>query len=683
MRQPNHFYALMLNCLKKLFPIFFIHVKIFLSFLLHSVRHMPCRIAPFPLTDRKCNFKTASDPQFPNCFQLPAGENGFHEARNFPTGCGTGEKMLKYLKKYWFYALLTPIFMIGEVVMDLVQPRLMSTIVDEGVLGLSNNNVGDLNLVITVGLQMVGFVLLGGCFGVLSGVFANLCGQNFGNDVRKDAFARIMSLSFEQTDKFTSGSLITRVTNDITQIQNLVMQCLRGFVRTFMLFGGGIVSLLLLDVSFGVVVACALPFLMICTFYFLSKANPKFYVLQDKLDKVNNVMQENVSGSRVVKAYVKERYEQNRFETANNDLVGTQLDVLLLFSYMTPIMNIILNISIVSVIKVGAIQVAAGGTTPGNVMAAITYISQILNAVMRMAMIFQSVSRGVASGRRVQEVLNCQPSITDGSFSASSPAMDSQAAASASMTAGKASGKVEFRHVSFAYPSMGDRKILDDISFTIRPGETFAILGSTGCGKSSMVNLIPRFYDTTGGQVLVDDVDVKEYKLRDLRGKIAVALQKSEIFSMSIAENIRWGNPLADDTQVQKAAETAQAMEFIQTKAEGMATPVTQGGTSLSGGQKQRLAISRAVLKQAEILIFDDTTSALDLRTEAKLYAALKKDYPHITKIIIAQRIASVRDADRIAVLENGKIAACGSHDELLATSDIYRDIYSSQSKSN
>ena len=573
--------------------------------------------------------------------------------------------MLKYLKKYWYFALLAPIAMVGEVCMDLIQPRLMSTIVDEGVLGLSNNGVGDLNLIITVGLQMIGFVLLGSLFGILSGVFANLCGQNFGNDMRKDAFNKIMSLSFEQTDKFTTGSLITRVTNDITQIQNLVMQCIRGFVRTFMLFGGGIVSLLLLDVSFGVVVACALPFIVLTAAYFLAKANPKFYILQEKLDKVNNVMQENVSGSRVVKAYVKEEHERNRFETANGDLVGTQLDVLLLFSYMAPIMNIILNVSVVAIIKIGAIEVAAGGTTPGNVMAAITYISQILNAVMRMAMIFQSVSRGIASGKRVQEVLNCVPTIADGGFSQET----------------SLKGQIEFKNVSFAYPGMGERKILDDISFTIKPGETFAILGSTGCGKSSMVNLIPRFYDATEGQVLVDGVDVRDYDLETLRGKVAMALQKSEVFSTTLAENIRWGNPEASDEQVQQAAQVAQAYEYIRSKSEGFNTPVTQGGTSLSGGQKQRLAISRAVLKDAEILVFDDTTSALDLRTEAMLYDALKTNYPDTTKIIIAQRIASVKDADRIIVLENGKIAACGSHEELLASSEVYQDIYKSQAK--
>lgn len=571
--------------------------------------------------------------------------------------------MLRYLKKYWFFALLAPLFMVGEVSMDLLQPRLMSIIVDEGVLGLSNNNVGDLQLVLTTGLQMIGLVMLGAFFGIMSGVFGNLCAQNYGNDVRKDAFGRIMSLSFEQTDNFTTGSLITRVTNDVTQLQNLVQQCIRGFVRTFMLFAGGIASLLLLDLSFGVVVACALPLVVLCAFYFLTKANPKFYILQEKLDRVNNVMQENVSGSRVVKAYVREGYEQERFETANGDLVGTQLDVLLLFSYMTPIMNIILNVAIVSIIKVGAIQVAAGGTTPGNVMAAITYISQILNAVMRMAMIFQTVSRGVASGRRLKQVLNCSPSITDGDFTGDTPLK----------------GQVEFKNVSFSYPGTGDRRILDGVSFTVHPGETFAILGSTGCGKSSLVNLIPRFYDVTEGQVLVDGVDVKDYTLKGLRKKVAMALQKSEIFSATIAENIRWGNPDAEEAEVAQAAETAQAMEFICQKEEGLQTKVTQGGTSLSGGQKQRLAISRAVLKKAEILIFDDTTSALDLKTEAKLYSALGENCPDVTKIIIAQRIASVRNADRIAVLENGKIAACGSHEELMASSEIYQDIYHSQ----
>ena len=573
--------------------------------------------------------------------------------------------MIKYLKKYWLFFILAPLFMLGEVTMDLLQPRLMGTIVDDGVLGLSNGGVGDLGIVIHTGIRMVGLVLFGCFCGIMSGVFANLCSQNYGNDIRKDAFRKVMSFSFEQTDRFSTGSLITRVTNDITQVQNLVSQCIRGFVRTFLLFAGGILCMLTLDLSFGVVVACALPLIVACVIFFIAKANPMFTVLQDKLDKLNNVMQENVSGTRVVKAYVKEEYEKERFGAANNDLVGTQLDVLLLFSYMTPIMNIILNVSVVAIIKVGAIQVGEGSVTPGNVMAAITYISQILNAVMRMTMIFQMVSRGVASGRRIKEVLVCEPSIADGSFTGE--------------TAVK--GKVEFRDVSFSYPGMSGEKVIEHLNLTILPGETFGILGATGCGKSTLVNLIPRFYEATGGQVLVDDVNVKDYTLRALRDKVAVALQKSEIFSTSIRENIAWGDSDADDEQIRHAAGVAQALEFIDGKEEGLDTHVTQGGHSLSGGQKQRVAISRAILKNAEILIFDDTTSALDLKTEAKLYEALKKEYAGMTKIIIAQRIASVKDADRIAVIESGRIAACGSHEELMESSEIYRDIYDSQLK--
>lgn len=576
--------------------------------------------------------------------------------------------MLKYLKKYWFFALLAPLAMSGEVLMDLLQPRLMSTIVDDGVLGLNNNGVGDLHLVLTVGLKMIGFVALGSCFGILSGVFANLCAQKFGNDVRKSAFGKIMTLSFEQTDKFTTGSLITRVTNDITQVQNLVMQSIRGFVRTFMLFVGGVVSLLLLDVSFAVVVACALPLILLTATFFLAKASPRFYILQEKLDKLNNVMQENVSGSRVVKAYVKERHEQKRFGDANQGLVDTQMGVLLLFSYMSPIMNIILNVSVVAIIKIGSIQVSAGSVTPGDVMAAITYISQLLHAVMRMTMIFQSVTRGVASGKRIQEILNCEPTIQDGK-------------AGDALAHSMLRGQIEFRNVSFAYPTMGQRKILDDISLTIHPGETFAILGSTGCGKSTLVNLIPRFYDATEGEVLVGGIPVKDYPLHDLRERIAMALQKSEVFSTTIAENIRWGKPDATPEELETAASVAQAIEYISAKEDGMDTYVTQGGHSLSGGQRQRLAISRAVLKDADILIFDDTTSALDLRTESKLYEALKKHHPDTTKVIIAQRIASVKDADRIAILENGKIVGLGSHQELLENNEVYQEIYKSQAK--
>lgn len=575
--------------------------------------------------------------------------------------------MLKYLKKYWFFALLAPVFMIGEVSMDLLQPELMSRIIDDGVLGLNNGGVGNLNTVITIGLKMIGFVALGGICGIMSGVFANLCAQQFGNDVRKAVFKRIMEFSFEQTDKFSTGSLITRVTNDITQLQNFVMQCLRGFVRTSMLFIGGIACMVSLNMEFGIIIACALPFVAVCVVYFIAKANPKFTVLQKKLDKVNNVMQENVSGARVVKAYVKEDYETERFEKANNELVSTQLDVLLLLSYMTPIMNIILNLSVVAVIKVGGIQVSAGSATPGNVMAAITYCSQVLNAVMRMTMIFQTASRGIASKKRVMEIINCEPAIKSGTYNKE--------------TAVK--GKVEFKNVSFAYPGMDNENVIENFNLVINPGETIGILGATGCGKSSLVNLIPRFYDVTKGEVLIDGVNVKDHDLQVLRDKVSIALQKPEIFSTTIAENIAWGDDSAGSEKIRQAADIAQATEFIDNRTDGMDTQVSQGGHSLSGGQKQRVAISRAVLKNSEILIFDDATSALDLKTEADLYSELSAKKYDVTRIIIAQRIASVKNADRIVVMDNGRLADVGSHSELIKTSEIYKDIYESQLKGN
>lgn len=573
--------------------------------------------------------------------------------------------MLKYLKKYWLFTMLAPLFMIGEVSMDLIQPELMSHIIDDGVLGINSGGVGNLDIILGTGIRMVLLVAAGGVCGVMSGVFANLSAQQFGNDVRKDTFKRIMSFSFEQTDKFSTGSLITRVTNDITQLQNFVMQCMRGFVRTSMLFIGGIVCMIGLNIQFGLVIACALPFIVICVIYFIAKSNPKFTILQKKLDKLNNIMQENVSGSRVVKAYVKEDYETERFNKANDELVGTQLDVLLLLSYMTPVMNIILNLSVVAVIKVGGIQVMDGSATLGNVMAAITYCSQVLNAVMRMTMIFQTASRGVASQKRIMEVLNCEPAIKDGAYDGETIVK----------------GKVEFRNVSFAYPGNEGASVIEDFNLVISPGETIGILGATGCGKTSLISLIPRFYDVTKGAVLVDDVDVRDYKLEVLRDKIAVSLQKSEIFTASIADNIAWGLPDATPDNIAAAADTAQAAQFINNRKDGMQTIVSQGGHSLSGGQRQRVAIARAVIKPAEILIFDDATSALDLKTEAELYSNLGKNKKDITKIIIAQRIASVKNADRIVVMDNGKLADVGSHEQLMISSSIYKDIYDSQLK--
>ena len=586
--------------------------------------------------------------------------------------------MLKYLKKYWFFALLAPLFMIGEVSVDLLQPQLMSTIVDEGVLGLSNGGVGDLHLVISTGTRMILTVVLGGFFGIMCGVFANMASQNFSNDLRKDVFAKVMSLSFSQTDRFSTGSLITRITNDITQLQNLVSQLIRGFIRSLVFFVGGIFCMLRLDMSFGIIVACAFPVILALILFIVLKVTPLFTIMQSRLDRVNNVVQENVSGSRVVKAYVHEDYERARFGQANQDLVDVQLKGLTYFSYMMPVMNITLNLATVAVIYLGSLRVQAGAVTPGNVMAAITYLSQILSSILMISMIFQSISRGMVSAKRLREVLDCEPEILQRTLAESYshvPETDTPADAPR--------GLVEFRNVSFAYPNGNGEQVLRDIDLTITPGETLAILGSTGCGKTSLVNLIPRFYDPTEGEVLIDGKNVKDYPLTELRDKVAFTLQKSELFSRSIRENILWGRPDATEEEILQAARDAQAAEYILNKPEGFDTMVAEKGASLSGGQKQRLAISRALLKNADILVFDDSTSALDLKTEANLYDALNAHYPNVTKIIIAQRIASVRRADRIVVLEEGRIAACGSHDELMATSAIYQDIYMSQLKTN
>nr|MDE7261766.1 ABC transporter ATP-binding protein/permease [Oscillospiraceae bacterium] len=413
----------------------------------------------------------------------------------------------------------------------------------------------------------------------------------------------------------------------------------------------------------GMVISFAMPPILITVVYFLKKATPIFTHLQEKLDKVNSVMQENVSGARVVKAYVQEDREQDRFGAANQDLVDTQLKALTFFACMMPIINIVMNAAVVAVIYVGGIQVQDGSVTPGNVMAAITYSTQILNSVTMLAMRSQSITRGVASARRLAEILDTEPALRDGKAPLPETA-----------------GQVEFRNVSFRYPGAGET-ILHDINLTIRPGETLGVMGATGSGKSSLASLIPRFYDTVEGAVLVDGVDVRDYPLQELRGRVSIALQKSELFRGTIADNIAIGRPDAGREALVSAAETAQAMEFISHKEEGFDTKVAERGMSLSGGQKQRIAISRAVLKNAEILILDDSTSALDLKTEADLYAALNRESPDATKIIIAQRVASVRGADRIAILEGGTIIACAPHEELLQTCGVYRDIYNSQLK--
>lgn len=573
-------------------------------------------------------------------------------------------KVLRYLKPYWLFALLCPLAMILEVSMDLLQPTLMSDIVDNGILG---DAAADENLryVLITGLKMLVFSLIG-CFGgIASAAFGTAAAQKMGNDLRKDAFAKVMHMSFQQTDKFTTGSLVTRLTNDITAIQEFVAMSLRMFVRTGMQFIGGIAVILTLNVNFGIVLVISLPVQLIAVAIIMKKASPLFSIVQSRLDKVNSVVQENVSGARVVKAFTREEYEINRFDNANTDLMTTNLKVQKLLATLNPILMIIMNASVIAIIMIGGFQVEAKAMQVGEVMAAVTYITQILMSVMMVGMMFQQVSRSAASMKRVNEVLSTNPVISDGNKSADSDN----------------SGTVEFRNVGFSYPGSSGKPVLSGIDLKVGKGQMIAILGSTGCGKTSLVNLVPRFYDATNGDVLVDGVNVKDYDVDTLRSKIGVVLQKSELFSGTVAENIRWGCETATDEEVKTAAKIAQAEEFIDGFNDGYDTMISEKGASLSGGQKQRMSIARAIIKKPEILIFDDSTSALDLSTEAKLHKALRENLSGVTVIMIAQRIASVMRADKIAVLENGSICAFGTHKELMESSSVYRDIYYSQMK--
>ena len=540
----------------------------------------------------------------------------------------------------------------------------MSDIVDNGILG---DAAADENLryVLITGLKMLVFSLIG-CFGgIASAAFGTAAAQKMGNDLRKDAFAKVMHMSFQQTDKFTTGSLVTRLTNDITAIQEFVAMSLRMFVRTGMQFIGGIAVILTLNVNFGIVLVISLPVQLIAVAIIMKKASPLFSIVQSRLDKVNSVVQENVSGARVVKAFTREEYEINRFDNANTDLMTTNLKVQKLLATLNPILMIIMNASVIAIIMIGGFQVEAKAMQVGEVMAAVTYITQILMSVMMVGMMFQQVSRSAASMKRVNEVLSTNPVISDGHKSADSDN----------------SGTVEFRNVGFSYPGSSGKPVLSCIDLKVGKGQMIAILGSTGCGKTSLVNLVPRFYDATEGDVLVDGINVKDYDVDTLRSKIGVVLQKSELFSGTVAENIRWGCETATDEEVKTAAKIAQAEEFIDGFNDGYDTMISEKGASLSGGQKQRMAIARAIIKKPEILIFDDSTSALDLSTEAKLHKALRENLSGVTVIMIAQRIASVMRADKIAVLENGSICAFGTHKELMESSSVYRDIYYSQMK--
>ncbi|MBR1739763.1 MAG: ABC transporter ATP-binding protein [Ruminococcus sp.] len=551
--------------------------------------------------------------------------------------------------------------MVGEVLMDLLQPKLMSKIVDEGVLGQ------DMQLIVRTGVLMLLLLIFGGACGIAASAFSGVASQSFSRDLRVDVFDKVMGLSMQQTDKFTTGSLVTRLTTDITAIQQVVDFCQRMLIRDSLMFIGGIIMMLTMDVHFGIVIVGALPIEIIVMVSVLKKADPYYTVVAQRLDKVNSVVQENVSGARVVKAYTREDYETERFAKANVALMESNLKVAKLIAVLQPVLMLVMNGSIVAIILIGGLQAQAAEIKIGEIMAAVTYLTRIFMGVMMMSMMFQTVSRAMASVRRINEVLETEPAVVSGS---------------GSFDKGE-KGTVSFRNVSFSYPDSQGRPVISGLSLDIKQGENIAILGATGSGKSTLVNLIPRFYDAVEGEVLVDGVNVRDVDTHELREKIGIVLQKSELFSGTVAENISWGDKNADKAAIKQAAEIAQADEFVSAIPGDYDSIIAEKGASLSGGQKQRLSVARAVLKRPEIMIFDDSTSALDLGTEARLRSGLLETLKGTTLITIAQRIASIKNCDRIAVLDHGRLVGCDTHERLLETCEVYQEIYASQVKTS
>lgn len=567
-------------------------------------------------------------------------------------------KILKYLKPHWKFTVLAPLLMLLEVVCDLTQPTLMARIVDEGVIK------GDLTLVLRTGLTMVGIASIGLLGGLGCTATSSVASMNFGCDVRSEVFRKIQKFSFSNLDKFKTSSLITRLTNDIVQVQQIVLMSLRMLVRAPLLCIGGFIMAMSINARLGLILVVAIPLLVISIVSIVSKGFPLFRVVQKRLDKINDVMRENLTGVRVIKAFVRADLEKKRFNAANDSMVEVSLKAGRLMMLVMPVMMLIMNFSVAAVIWFGGFQVSNGSMQVGEIMAFINYLTQILFSLMMVTMMIMNYSRAKVSADRINEVLEADVDIKD-SMDASDAPIES--------------GSVIFENVSFRYPGAGGEPVLKNISLTANPGETIAILGATGSGKSTLVNLIPRLYDVTEGRILVDGRDIRDIKLNTLRNAISVVLQESILFTGTIMENIRWGKEEATEEEVLQAAAAAQAHEFITRFPEGYDTEIGQRGVNVSGGQKQRLSIARAIIKKPPILILDDSTSAVDMATEAKLQKALRELMKNTTSFIIAQRISTVLDADKIIVLEDGKIAAVGNHEELLKTSPIYMDIYTSQ----
>lgn len=573
------------------------------------------------------------------------------------------KRWLQYVKPYTLYFILGPICMLVEVAGEVFMPMFLGQMINAGVDGTLTvqKSILYMSLMILTALLM----MVGGVGGAYFGAKASV---NYSSDVRRDVYKKVQEFSFANIDKFSTGSLVTRLTNDITQIQNFVNTLLRMCLRSPGILIGALIMSISLRPSLSVVFAVTIPLMLVTILTIVKIGFPRFARMQTKVDKLNSTVQESVTNVRVVKSFVREDYETKKFEDANRDLKQTGISAMKVMILTGPFMTLFMNITTAAVVWVGAKLVMGGGENampPGDLSQFISYVNQILMSLMMLTMMFMMSSRAIASARRVAEVLDEKPDINDVS------AVQKDATVK--------HGDIEFRHVTFRYYKNSEDSVLDDINLKIKAGSVVGIIGSTGCGKTTLVSLIPRLYDVDEGEVLVDGINVKNYGLHNLREGVGMVLQKNILFSGTIEDNLRWGDQNADIKEIEAAAQSAQADGFVKSFTDGYQTELEQGGVNVSGGQKQRLCIARALLKKPKILILDDSTSAVDTATEAKIREQFRTGLKDSTKIVIAQRITSVMDADQIVVMNDGRITGVGTHEELLAGNEEYREIYDSQ----
>ena len=566
-------------------------------------------------------------------------------------------RIAKYLKPYLWQIAAVLALVFVQAMTDLQLPDYMSQIVNQGVLA------GDTGAILATGLKMIGITLLGSVCTIASGYLASRVATAYARDLRAAVFDRVEQFSLTEFNKFSTASLITRSTNDVQQVMMVMIIFLRMIVMAPIMAVGGILKAVETNPSMTWIVAAAVACLFVLMGLLFTLGMPKMKIMQKLVDRLNLVTRENLTGMRVIRAFNTEPYEEQRLDKANRDLTKTSLFVNRLMTIMQPIMMLLMNATTVLIIWVGANAVGAGTMQVGDMMAFMQYAMQIMFSFLMVSMIFIMIPRASVSAGRIADVLETVPTITD---------------PQTPKTTAQANGLVEFKDVTFAYPG-AEAPALEHISFTARPGQTTAIIGSTGSGKSTIVNLLPRFYDVTGGDILIDGVSVKQMSQHALREKIGFVPQKGVLFTGTIRSNIAYGAPGISEEEIYKAADIAQATEFISNLPEGLDTPIAQGGTNVSGGQKQRLSIARALAKKPEIYVFDDSFSALDFKTDAALRAALKQNMGQATCLLVAQRISTVVEAEQIIVLEEGKIAGIGTHKELMQTCRVYREIALSQ----